>query len=259
VSISKQINRRKKMTKRLGVLGVLLLVLCGALSMTAQQVATVGVGDSASIAKGSSQSSSATVGLYNMVDATFRHCAKYAALGLGEDENGKLRPGQKACNDDPSTVFATKKNHNLTTNAGKDFIKAQISGTGTTANCIYMAVGTSAVTPAAGDTTLTGESTANGMNNGGSTRWTGTYASTGTGTFTLTKVFTATGAVSSVQAAAVFTAASSGTMCFEVGSLGPVTLANTDTLTVTWSGTISKMFKDFLQYVVPLYAEPVAA
>lgn len=230
------------MTKRLGVLGVLLLVLCGALSLTAQNVATVGVGDSATIAKGSAQPTTATVGLFNMVYATYRHCAKYEALGLGEDANGKLRPGQQACNDDPSTVFAQKKNHNLTVNAGKDLIKAQISGSASaTANCAWMAVGTSAVTPAAADTTLTGETTANGMNNGGTTRWTGTYASTGTGTFTLTKVFTATGAVTSVQAAAVFNAASAGTMCFEVGSLGPVTLANTDTLTVTWSGTISKL------------------
>jgi hypothetical protein len=124
--------------------------------------------------------------------------------------------------------------HNLTTNAGKDFIKAQISGTGTATNCIYIAISTSAVTPAAGDTTLTGEVSTNG-----GARASGTYASTGTGTFTLSKVFTASGAISSIQSAAVFTASSSGTMCFEVGSLGPVTLASTDTLTVTWSGTIS--------------------
>jgi hypothetical protein len=168
-----------------------------------------------------------------MVTETARHCAKYS------HETGHLwwkhtAIDSTACAADPSTVFSVTKHHNLTVTTGRDFIKAQVSGTGTATNCVFIAVGNSAVTPAAADTTLTGEVTTNGLG-----RASGTYASTGTGTFTLSKVFTATGAVATVQAAAVFTAVSAGTMCFEVGSLGPVTLANTDTLTVTWSGTIT--------------------
>jgi hypothetical protein len=175
-------------------------------------------------------------GFYNEVTATARHCADYVK------QTGHLwwkssYIDAAACEADPSTVFAVKKNHNLTTNAGKDAIKQQVLNTGSQpAACGFIAISTSAVTPAAGDTTLTGEVATNG-----GARASGTYASTGTGTATLTKVFTATGAITSVQAAAVFNASSAGSMCFEVGSLGPVTLANTDTLTVTWSGTISKL------------------
>jgi len=128
------------------------------------------------------------------------------------------------------------RKHNLTPNGGKDFIKAQISGTAVTANCIYIGVDDTAYTPAATDTALPSEVTLNGF-----ARASGTYASTGTGTWTLQKVFTATGAQSNIVAAAVFLDATVGadTMCFGVGSLGPVTLATNDTLTVTWSGTVS--------------------
>jgi hypothetical protein len=206
----------------------------------AQEPTNIAVGNSVSFERGHMEPASATFGLYNMVTFTQRDCTKYSSYHRG----GFLWLHQihvidnEACNADLSTIKKQWSHHNLTVDAGKNFIKAQVSGTGTTANCIFMAVGTSAVTPAAGDTTLTGEATTNGMYNG-SNRWTGTYADTGTGTFTLSKTFTATGAVSNVQAAAVFTAGTSGTMCFEVGSLGPVSLATNDTLTVQWSGTIS--------------------
>ena len=200
-----------------------------------------GVDVAAAPAIGTGVHATATFGLYNEVTATWRHCAKYATtiepslakkiFTLGTAKS-RIEIDTEACTADPSTVFAVKKHHNLTTNAGKDFIKAQISGTATTSNCIYIAVGTTAITPAVTDTTLSGEVTTNGLQ-----RAPGTYAAVGTGTFTLTKLFTATGAVSNVQAASVSTAASSGTMCFEVGSLGPTTLASTDTLNVVWSGT----------------------
>jgi hypothetical protein len=128
------------------------------------------------------------------------------------------------------------RKHNLTPNGGKDFIKAQISGTATTSNCVFVGVDDTAYTPAAGDSALPSEMTTNGF-----ARASGSYASTGTGTWTLTKVFTASGSFTNIQAAAVFLDATVGsdTMCFGVGSLGPVSGTTNDTVTVTWSGTVS--------------------
>jgi len=211
--------------KRLFVVSLILMMAAVAFGQTTNTA----VQTSASFTVGknvSSESTALTFYMDNKVTFTYRHCDKY----LNHDGTVNVA----ACNADSSTVYSQVTKHNLTTNAGKDFIKAQISGTGVTTNCAYIAVGNSAVTPAATDTTLTGEVSTNGLS-----RAVGTYSSTGTGTFTLVKTFTATGAVSSLQAAAVFTAASSGTMCFEVGSLGPVTMATNDTLTVTWSGSVS--------------------
>lgn len=222
------------MKNRLVVLA-LFIALALPLSMAAQGVQQpIGADITATLQAGRGMQAAGTFGFYNMVTATYRHCAKYAT------QSGHLWwkhtvVDANACAADPSTVFAVTNHHNLTTNAGKDAIKQQVLNTGSQpAACGFIAISTSAVTPAAGDTTLTGEVSTNG-----GARASGTYASTGTGTATLSKVFTATGAIASIQAAAVFNASSVGTMCFEVGSLGPVTLATSDTLTVTWSGTIS--------------------
>lgn len=216
----------------------LLTVFTLTVPLFAQEIANVDVQNSAGFSHGQGVVAQDHFGFYNEVTFTYRHCDKYASdvtTGHLFWKKTKHVVDYDACNADPSTVFEVRKHHNLTTNAGKDFIKAQVSGTAVTGNCVYIAVGNSAITPAAGDTTLTGEVTTNGLG-----RASGTYASTGTGTFTLSKQFTdVTAATSNVQSAAVFTAVSSGTMCFEVGSLGPVTLNVNDTLTVTWSGTIS--------------------
>lgn len=190
-------------------LAVIIAVFAVAGLLAGQAPSNVGVANSAQFSHDSYNQASSTFGFYNLV--TF-----------------------EAKTPDGVTYFKMTK-HNLTTNAGKDVIKQQVANNGSQpAACSYIAVSTSAITPAVGDTSLTGEVSTNGL-----ARALGTYASTGTGTWTLSKTFTATGAVSNVQAAAVFNAASGTTMCFEVGSLGPVTLATNDTLTVTWSGTIS--------------------
>jgi hypothetical protein len=132
--------------------------------------------------------------------------------------------------------------HNLITNAGKDFISAQIgssvaaggSAPGSTgANFIALSSDTTA--PAATDTTLTGEVTdVNGL-----ARAQGTYSHTaGQATFTISKTFSATGTYTNVQKAGLFTASSSGTMMAE-NTFSPVSLANGDQLTITWTITLS--------------------
>lgn len=124
---------------------------------------------------------------------------------------------------------------NLVTNAGLNWLADIMSNTSTpsvNAQCNYIALTNTAITPAAGDTTLSGEIVANGLS-----RAQATYAhSANATTYTLSKTFTATG-TQSAQAGAVFTASSAGTMCFE-DTFTAASLATNDTLTVTWTVTI---------------------
>jgi hypothetical protein len=128
------------------------------------------------------------------------------------------------------------EDHNLITNAGKDFISVQIgqtTGIGSNgANFIALSNSTSA--PAAGDTTLAGEITTGGL-----ARSQGAYAHTnGQTTYTITEQFSATATHTAVQKAGLFTAASSGTMMAE-NTFSSVTLQNGDQLTITWTITLS--------------------
>ena len=134
------------------------------------------------------------------------------------------------------TAFATRRVHNLVTNAGFDLISDNVSKTTQPAACNYIAVTNTAITPGATDTTLSGEID----NTNGLGRAQGTYAhSAGTKTYTVTKVFTAGGTVAS-QATGLFNAAigGGGTMCYEA-TYTQVTVNSGDTLTVTWTVTLS--------------------
>jgi hypothetical protein len=92
----------------------------------------------------------------------------------------------------------------------------------------YLALTETAITPAAGDTTLSGEITTGGL-----TRAFATYAHTGGNTFyTLSKTFTAT-ATFTVRGEAVFAALTNGTMPFESVEPNPPTLVSGDTLAQT--------------------------
>lgn len=190
------------------------------------QTAHVNSSDHVAIAIGHVPDLAGGVHHTNFVEKVARHCAKYLR------DDGMIDIA--ACNADPSTVFYREASHNLLTNAGKDAIASQEGNTATqAAACNYIALTNTAITPAAGDTTLSGEITLNGL-----ARAQAAYAHTnGTSTYTLTKTFTATGTQAS-QAAGVFNASSSGTMCFE-NTYTQVTLNNTDTLTVTWTITLS--------------------
>lgn len=127
------------------------------------------------------------------------------------------------------------EDHNLITNAGKDFISAQIGSTSPGSNgANYIALTTDSTAPAAGDTTLTGEITTGGLE-----RAPGTYGHTnGQNTFTVTKTFTASATHTNVQKGGLFTAASSGTMMAE-STFTAVSLASGDQLTITWTITLS--------------------
>lgn len=127
------------------------------------------------------------------------------------------------------------EDHNLITNAGKDFISAQIGSTSAGTNgANYIGLSSNTVTPAAGDTSLAGEITTGGLQ-----RSQGDYAHTnGQSTFTVTETFTASESHSNVQKAGLFTAATDGTMMAE-NTFTSVSLANGDQLTITWTITLT--------------------
>jgi len=129
----------------------------------------------------------------------------------------------------------------MLTNAGKDFISAQVGGAGGTATAAYIALTANSTTPATSDTTLTGEITTAG---GGLIRALGTYAHTaGTSTYTITKTFTVNGSDSlpvTVAKVGLLTASSSGTLVFSTLLSSTATLsASGDTLTITQTVTLS--------------------
>ncbi len=123
---------------------------------------------------------------------------------------------------------------NLITDAGKDFISAQIGSTTTGSNgANYIALSNNTAAPLAADTTLAGEITGSGLD-----RAQGTYSHTaGTNTFTVQEVFTASGTVSDIQKTGLFTASSGGTMMAE-NTFSSVNLISGDQLTVSWTITI---------------------
>jgi hypothetical protein len=173
----------------------------------------------------------------NMVLVQARHCQAYR-------QNGQI--DLKACAADESTLFYQHLDHNLVTNAGFTVIEKQISDTAAQpAACNYIAmandtsnsnVGTVAVT----DTTLASSGTgsteiaANGLS-----RAQGSFTadSPGAKQYTVSKTFNATGTQASNKTG-LFNASSSGTMCYEA-LYTQVTVNNGDTLTVTWTVTLS--------------------
>lgn len=129
------------------------------------------------------------------------------------------------------------EDHNLITDAGKDFIRQQIGETNSvnigTNGANYIALSSNTASPAASDTTLAGEITGGGLQ-----RSQGAYAEVSTNQFTITKTFTASATHTAVQKAGLFTASSSGTMMAE-NTFTSVSLASGDQLTITWTITLS--------------------
>lgn len=103
---------------------------------------------------------------------------------------------------------------------------------------IYMALSTSVLTPAAGDTALTGETAVSGLARAAGTP--GTYSAPGSldgaASYVLTKAFTAgvTGPTT-INSAALFDAASSGNLFVEGNLSSAATLGLNDIITVNWS------------------------
>lgn len=148
-----------------------------------------------------------TLGLYNLVTVEHRR-------------NGKLLSSQ------------TKKN--LVTDAGFDWLAALIgNAAGTPAN--YIALTSDSTAVASSDTTLTSEYAAYNLS-----RAAATYAHTGgTKTLTLAKTFTSSADSKVVAKTALFNQSSNGSLFAAVVLSSSVTLMTNDTLTVTWTITLS--------------------
>lgn len=100
----------------------------------------------------------------------------------------------------------------------------------------YIALSTSSLTPANGDTTLSGETSASGLARALGTQ--GSYTSPsvldGACSYTVTKTFTA-GATATIQSAALFDASSSGNLFVEANLSASASLVSGDTLAITWT------------------------
>lgn len=156
----------------------------------------------------------------------------WEAMGSGRAK-GKLTHSRP--NPDGSvTVLGAEEVFNLITNAGRDFLHVQGYGTsGLGSNGLnYLALSNDTVTETGTSTTLSSEIVANGLS-----RAQGTVAHTsGTNTTTVSYTFTATGA-QAAQKAALFTAASSGTMN-HVLAFTQRSLQTGDTLAITFTITL---------------------
>ena len=136
----------------------------------------------------------------------------------------------------PDEEIICYKKRNLLTDAGRDKAHAQIY-TNTSAGargCGYIALTTNTDSPSDSDTTLTAEITTGGLARADA----GTKThSAGTNSTTIAHTFTASETHTAVQKAALFDAASSGTM-YHVNTFTATTLISSDTLTVTWTLTL---------------------
>jgi hypothetical protein len=132
-------------------------------------------------------------------------------------------------------VIWEETHENQITNAGRDFLHQQgyqTSGLGSN-GLNWIALTNTAVTPAAGDTTLSGEITTNGL-----ARAQGTVNHTaGTNTTTVAHTFTCATSSQSCQAVMLFTASSAGTGNHELVFTAR-TLQVGDQISVTYTITL---------------------
>lgn len=157
-------------------------------------------------------------------------------IALGMKENNRVR-GQVTVIKNlgkPNEEILCYKKDNLLTDAGRTKAHAQIY-TNTSAGargCGFIAVTVNTGAPADGNTVLTGEITAGGL-----ARADASTKSTVTNTTTISHTFTASATHTAVQKAALFDAASAGTM-YHINTFTATTLISSDTLTVTWTLTL---------------------
>jgi hypothetical protein len=133
--------------------------------------------------------------------------------------------------------------YNARVNKGGDLVASLI--TGQAMNSIttplppkYIALSTTSLTPAMGDTTLTGESAASGLARALGTQ--GSYIAPsvldGACSYTVTKTFTNTsGGTVTILSAALFDAASTGNLFVEANLASSAVMAISDTLAITWT------------------------
>lgn len=133
--------------------------------------------------------------------------------------------------------------YNARVNKGADLQASLMSGS--SLNSIssptypkYIALSTSSLTAAAGDTTLSGETSATGLARAAGTiqNYVGPSSLDGAASYDIFKQFTNTsGGSVTVQSSALFDAASTGNMFAEANLSSSATLANNDILQITWT------------------------
>jgi hypothetical protein len=102
----------------------------------------------------------------------------------------------------------------------------------------YIALSTSSLTPAAGDTTLTGETSATGLGRvlGTIGTYTGPASLDGAASYVISNTFTNTsGGTVTIVSSALFDAVSTGNMCCEANLSSSVALANNDQVIIQWT------------------------
>ncbi len=103
---------------------------------------------------------------------------------------------------------------------------------------LYIALSTSSLTAAKGDTTLSGETSVSGLGRAIGTA--GSYSAPasldGSASYTISKTFTMGAAgPTTIQSAALFDAASTGNMFVETNLSASAVLLNGDTISITWT------------------------
>lgn len=107
------------------------------------------------------------------------------------------------------------------------------------APAVWIGLSADTTAPATADTSLTGEVSTNGLARAFATSShvaiSGGTTATVPGTYTLTKNFTATGTTNNLTKAAIFNAASGGTMMLEATFTAIPVVSNTDVVSVVWT------------------------
>ncbi len=119
---------------------------------------------------------------------------------------------------------------------------AFIIGAGGIGSCRFMALSTDSGAAAATHTTLTSEVTSNGGGRSLATFARGSNPSAGSGSFTQQFAYSITGTITAIHKMGLFcclTSAGADPILFETVLSADATVANLDTLTVTWTGTLS--------------------
>jgi hypothetical protein len=158
-----------------------------------------------------------------------------------------VRPMTLADGSEAFGVYSLQKvslrSFNSRVDAGAALVSSLISGTtlggiSSPATAKYIALSTSTLTPAKGDTTLSGESSASGLARALATMGTYTAPSSldGGASWIASKTFTNTsGGSVTILSAAIFDAASTGNMLVEGNLASSAVLAINDQITLNWT------------------------
>ncbi len=133
-------------------------------------------------------------------------------------------------------IISAGRHAGTLTNIGKDHIEQQISGTiNATAICKYISTDdTDSSGLTAASTQLTSENTVSGLG-----RATGTYTSTGAGAWTVVKAFSVTGTIAAQTYGLQWTLTplDGNLLCYDTSAVK--NCVNGDTLTVTWTISVT--------------------